>query len=411
MRVLLISNVFPPKTSTRAIQVFRLASGLAELGPEVHVLTRGLRTSRGAYPFELHALAPPATDPPGRGPRAPRLRHVQVAWSRLRARRRWIRDVARFAEPHLAGLGFHVVLSFSNPFENHQAARSVLRTLGHPRWLAYWSDPWPSTLQCGPYRRSSVLAPLLYEPLARRTLREAHASLFPSHVLRRHFESRLVVDLRERSHILPHIGTRSAAGTVAEVDRGWITHLGTLDRERVHPNLVSAVLRTAEALGPERFRGLRLIGKVGRGLHRVVEALGAHRAVRVEPRVPPNEVAGVVGSSHALLVVEAPMDRSVYSPSKFAEYALSRRPILTVSPRDSALRDTVRRLGGSPRVAFCEYDEDEIYRALCTIFGAAGRPEGRIGPDGTEEALSDHYSGARICSDLKDFMETTVEHA
>lgn len=411
MRVLLISNVFPPKTTTRAIQVFRLASGLAELGPEVHVLTRGLRTSRGAYPFELHALAPPAADPPARGRRAPCLRHVRVAWSRLRARRRWIRDVARFAESRLADLDFHVVLSFSNPFENHQAALAALRTLGHPRWLAYWSDPWPSTLQCGPYRRSSVLAPLLYEPLARRTLREAHASLFPSHVLRRHFESRLGVDLQERSHILPHIGTRPVTGCVAEDDRGWISHLGTLDRERVHPDLVSAVLRAAEALGPKRFRGLRLIGKVGPELHRVVEELGAHRAVRIEPRIPPEEVAGVVRSSHALLVVEAPMDRSVYSPSKFAEYALSRRPILSVSPQDSALRDTVRRLGGSPRVVFCEYDEEAIYRALWTIFGAPGRPKAEIGPDRTEQALSDHYSGTRICSELKSFMETTVEHA
>ena len=104
--------------------------------------------------------------------------------------------------------------------------------------------------------------------------------------------------------------------------------------------------------------------------------------------MPPERAAEIMLAAQALLVVEADMRISPFLPSKFADYAYAKRPILAITPPVSAIRDYLAKYGGGKAVS---HNTSEIAAAIRDVFSE----ERCFGNDSTslqEEQLSSAFS-------------------
>jgi hypothetical protein len=109
---------------------------------------------------------------------------------------------------------------------------------------------------------------------------------------------------------------------------------------RLLDDLVSAL---ADVAAHARSRGavlrLDLVGPAREDLLARVRTLGAAGSVRFTGQVPYEESLALMRSASGLLVAEAPLAEGIYFPSKLADYATARRPVLAFGPREGTVAD------------------------------------------------------------------------
>jgi hypothetical protein len=97
----------------------------------------------------------------------------------------------------------------------------------------------------------------------------------------------------------------------------------------------------------------------------MVKQMGVDNLVQIMGQVPPQRAAEIMRAAQALLVVEADMPISPFLPSKFADYAHAKRPILAITPPVSAIRDYLAKYGGGKAIS---HNASEIAAAIRSVF-------------------------------------------
>jgi hypothetical protein len=261
-------------------------------------------------------------------------------------------------------------------------------------WIANYHDPFPISLYPVPYRHSTPLLSARQERLHRRIVREADALTFPSERLLRWVLNGSLEPHRRKAFVVPHIagGVDDAAegGRAPAPDGGLFTvvHTGTVLHQRNPQPLLGAFLdfvrRDSRRAGRAK---LVFVGRVASNHAAYPEWGELERAGaldRHEERISYDRALDVTHGAAALVVLEADCAESPFYPAKLADYLWLKRPILALSPVNSATADV---LGADYALLVPPLDRPAIAAALETLWDAwsSGRLAAFVPPAGCLE--------------------------
>ncbi|MGI5832832.1 MAG: hypothetical protein ACOX6D_09955 [Thermoguttaceae bacterium] len=363
MRILVVTKSFPPFFSARAFQTGKVARALANAGTDITVITghRGASVKKVNFPFPVFSIR--YTDPfsslfPKRAQRADN--SLLQLYSNS-----WVRSAVRLARRLHNEKPFDFILSQSNPFDGHLVAFHLKKQIRLP-WCVSFSDPFPPRILPKPYTikfRNRI--PGLYA-LQMNRLRSTltacdcvHVSAIKAAEL---LEKKSNVKIMSKTRSIPHIG-----GSVPHrLERnGRIAHIGQLSRARWNGNEEMIKAFSTAAQKYHRFKGVDFIGACDQAFAARISQSGHDGLFSILPSVGHEESLAVMQRYSALLVIEAKMEFSPFLPSKFSDYARSGKPIMALTPTDSAISRYLSEYGGGIAVP---QETEKIVDAIRRLF-------------------------------------------
>lgn len=219
-----------------------------------------------------------------------------------------------------------------------------LKTQFNIKWIVSINDPFPVVLNPPPYNYRYKILYLYSIFLTKAALRAADTVIFPSQRLSVYLENMLKIELGPRKVVLPHIGWKGQSNRQVKVnDYINIVHAGPLTSHRGCTlffrwfNEVIAHYRELKdrvkvsILGTRKENGRVMITK---------ESLGYN--FHISDLVSYQDSLNIIANADSTLLIEANMAEGIYLPSKFADYAVSEKPILMYSPENGTISDMVK---------------------------------------------------------------------
>jgi len=391
MRILIVSKSFPPRNSAQALQVGKVAEAIADTGIEVRVLA-GIDTmanDREHTPDNCSV--------------------VYVPYHRLRSRVRvfakalrlcdsvnqlatWVRRATAEAQRQIETFRPDCFLTSSMPFQTHLVGLAIKRLTGLP-WVASFSDPWPQRFDPPPYyRRGFPVLRGMQMSLSARVIRDCDIVHMPSQYGIKLTEKVIGFPIISKAVAIPHIGYYASDADTTSDHFGWLAHVGQLTRERVSEALLAGVQEAHRKI-PHRFKGLLCVGIGCAEFKKMIRRMRLDDIVKLTGQLSGEQAIRVSRSATALLVIEADMAISPFLPSKFADYALTGKPIIAVTPPVSAIRDYLESFGGGSAV---RHDADEIAEVLIRLFSTDTNATQT--PDGGSSSLAKVFSSTTVGS-------------
>jgi hypothetical protein len=249
------------------------------------------------------------------------------------AQRTWVLGAVprvRFWEER-QGFKPDVLMTFGMPMSDH------LFGLAYPGvpWIAHFSDPWtdsPFKAHIGPMERQ----------MEAEVFAKADALVFTSQetlelVMAKYGEAYLA-----KAHVIPH---GHLVQPEEEAEPGYVLRsIGSFYGPRSPRPLFEAV----ERLAPGLLEGVRieLVGPLGEHAGLLEAYPAARRVIRLVGSVGYQESLALMRRASALLLIDAPAARSVFFPSKLAEYIGANRYIFAITPPGTSAR-IVADVGGT----------------------------------------------------------------
>jgi len=376
VRILILCKVYPLAGGSRALQMARVTGALHEYGAGISVIS-GAEIARipptghsgGNCPYGLEYI--PYLKPYGSaGVYARWMNRIGTGLSKANRslakslmRFPFIAEAARLAGAVVGTFRPDALLTVAVPMDCHRVGLRLKKRFPKLPWAAFYSDPRPLGLLPKPYRHRT---PGNYHRvlLNRRIFCNADAVIAPNKYMLDWMETKTGVSLANRKHVVPHCGLRTTPAANGEDMRGWLLHVGRLDKTRISADLLEAV-KTVARKSPRAFRGVMCVGHVAPELRLLAKALDMEDLVRMIGTVSPEAACAMMASADVNLVAEAPMEVGYFLPSKFADCAVAGRPILAVTPKRSAVRDYLNTHGGGIAVT---HDRVQVEGALTDLF-------------------------------------------
>lgn len=257
------------------------------------------------------------------------------------ARVGWLLTAVRAGMAIIRDERVDAIYSSSPPYTCALLGRALHRRSGLP-WVAGFRDPWTGFLTT-PDRW--FLPAAIDRALERSVFREADAvecawQGIIDDALRK------VPDLdRAKFHHVPNGFDSADIPDVPYVrtDRFTVTYTGSMYGRR-NPRTFLAALETLHrdgVLGPDDVR-LRLVGRFGDDVRTMLEASAFAGSVDNIAYVPHREsIAWLMRSDALLLIVDDAKESADIVPGKVYEYLGTRRPVLALAPRGSAIEQLI----------------------------------------------------------------------
>ena len=386
MRILNVTKYFPPLNSAQALQTGKIADALAETGAEITVITGQTVSEETSFAFPVHPIFYREWPAPGLPKKIRRgLKEIFQVCSNS-----WVRRAVELAVRLHRERPFDLLFTQSTPFDGHIAGLLLKKTLGLP-WCASFSDAFPIGIAPQPYRGGNYIPGLRFLQLRRlaEVLQKADGVQVSSITAARLMEKAVGLAIPDKVRQVPHIGDSAPHVTGGN---GRLAHIGHLTRERSHEALVRGVCAAADRR-PE-FRGIDAIGPCSPVFKKRAEESGRPELFHFLPGVSFAESLAAMQRYTGLLVIEAEMEYSPFLPSKFSDAAESGKPILALTPAESAMTRYLRDYGGGIAVPF---DADRIADAVGEIF--------TDGPRFSSEWLAELFTPKRIGSLYRSWFE------
>jgi len=390
MHILIVSQTFPPATSTRAIQIGKVVKALQENTCRTTVIAGAGRNHSAEHLSSAQVVYLPCWRRNGHGSALARLSgrlkaELYSCWSR----NSWVRDAAAQATEIIEKHKPDCVMTASTPFESHLAGLAIKRKTGLP-WAAYFSDPWPAAIVAPPYGPNSIpLLSAIQKSYLCKVLSICDAVIMPNKYAIKLMEEKAAVPIAAKSCVIPHIGS-SITATSDDKGNGYVAHVGHLMRERVSKPFLEGLRLAVDTIGPS-FHGLMCVGNTCPEFRSLVRRLNLDEHVEYVGSLPHEKALKVCRGATALLVLEADMPESPFLPSKFADYVFAGRPIIAVTPAVSAIRDYLNDYGGGIPVRNVP---EEISQALADMFSANNAVKQPI--DGDMPPLAQAFSSSAV---------------
>lgn len=269
-------------------------------------------------------------------------------WNRVPDQyRSWKPQAIRSVEDFLRRTRYRpdVLVTFGQPMSDHLIGLELQRRHGWP-WAAHFSDPWVDN----PFGRFDSLTRSFNAALERKVMEAASMLIFTSQETLELIMQKYAPEHHSKARVLPHAFNpewNTAAASRRLESKITVRHLGELYGRRSPKPLFDA-LRLIHFSEPESLSDVRfeLIGATEEsmlrdsGFHDLPEGL-----VVIQPTVSYQESLSLMAASDGLLVIDAPMERSVFLPSKLIDYVGAARPILGITPQGTSA-NLIRQLGG-----------------------------------------------------------------
>jgi len=387
-RILCIAPLFVPTADSEAFCAAKMVEALLNCGASVTVVS-----STNMRPTALHdhsrswdSVQSVSVDIP---PPLERNRlHSIVAAAQFQTPRfaRWVGTVLHTATLLHKANNFDLVYSRSLPMIAHVAGFWCAKKLGLP-WVANINDPWDLSFFPGVYPKLSRFAALAQMFWLRRTLRSADLITYPCVGLHE-FHTNLA-KLNHHAEIIPHIGSKAQSSNQAPNGKFRLVHAGKLGTAEVTRRSAKSLLVGLKAFvegsaDAAEDTTLVLVGPEDKETQSCILKLGLQRNVETVGRVNYEDSLNYIASSAACILIESSTGKgeSIVFPSKLADYLVSGKPVLGISPQIGITAELARR-GELIRV---DPDEsDAIQNAISMLYSefkygtlSSRRPSNRL---------------------------------
>ena len=348
VRLIFLSQSFPPAHTPRAVQIARLLQHLRRSVTVLCCTPEASDPGFGIFPVEGEGL--PADVEVIRLPRArwdrPLVRLLNRLAPELLRRpdreRFWSRRAARRLLHGVDVRRDDVLVSFSSPVSDHLAALQVKRRTGC-RWIAAFSDPWIEN----PLNRLAGRSLALARRWEEQVFQNAERLIFTSAETVDRVMAAYPTAWRDKCRIVEHAWAGLAPGDHAPAPRLLLRHLGNLYGDRSAGPLLAGLAELAR-LRPGVLARMRieLIGHC----ERAPETFPDYQSLPVgtivaRPPVSYREALAAMREADLLLVLDAPGQSSPFLPSKLVEYFGAGAPIAALTPPGTSAR-LLREAGG-----------------------------------------------------------------
>ncbi len=382
LKLLVVSKSFPPLQTAQALQIGKVAEAIADCDCEITVVAgipNGDKENVKVLPenSSSHICYVPYSVPWLGKHRLTRIwARFCLEVSPINNLYGWVTQASSAAIEVLKNQKIDVIMTSSSPFESHLVGLTLKRKTGLP-WIASFSDPWPGSLSPKPYYTKGLpLFRNIRMALLKKVMSECNIVHMPNCYGIEWTEKISGFPITGKAVVIPHIGSSTPVTDTIPEYVGWLAHVGDLSNERVSRALLDGVQRAYMEI-PDHFKGLLCVGKVCPIFNEMVHNMGMNGIVKLTGQLSANEAMLISRSVTALLVIEADMKMSPYLPSKFADYALIGKPILSITPSKSSIRDYLNRYGGGIAVG---HVANEIFSAILEIFSQKSKIEPSINP-------------------------------
>ncbi|MCI1047005.1 hypothetical protein [Caballeronia zhejiangensis] len=300
----------------------------------------------------------------------------------------WVRRMALEATSVFEEFRPDIILTQSTPFQVHLIGLHMPDEMRR-RWIAYFSDLWPLSLTPVPYRTGlSVLMKPLHMRALNKVAKATRSLLFSNAVAARRAAEALTD--APACIVVSHIGEPSTGTTPGnELVQRYATrfvHVGKLTRERISVALIDALRSIGDKWADRGFTGITFVGDVVGTFREACSDLERSGLVDFIGEVSPDTARNISSAAKALVVIEADMDESPFLASKFADYAMLRKPILAICPRGPMSEMLAVHGGGIA----APHDDKAIVAAIDLLL-ASEKQEG-------SETLAREFAAQRVAS-------------
>jgi glycosyltransferase involved in cell wall biosynthesis len=230
--------------------------------------------------------------------------------------------------------------------ESHIVGYWVSRRLGLP-WIANIDDPWDWHLFPDAKKESfSRLQMHMSNFCLNITLKTADLITYPSIRLWKYHE--YVSGIPHHAEVIPHIGY--SCNTAPDPGKVTFVHAGKLGANEVTMRSPAGFLRAFKKI-LDKFPDLKnkmeinFVGPEDDMVHRMTIDLGLEDNVNFTGRVQYQKSLKYICSANVCILVEGKMKEGIYLPSKFADYIVSNKPVIALSPKNGTIADLSKYKG------------------------------------------------------------------
>lgn len=229
------------------------------------------------------------------------------------------------------------------------------------RWIANFNDPatgiWPYPYEKNlPGWKKSISKKFVEE-----VLKLADKASFPSILLAEHFKEHFKLN-DSRISIIPHIMLEEPLEAEYKTDPNnlHIIHSGNLSSER-DPGTFLGALKKYNTLNEKKIY-LDILGVISNEWIEHIEKLDQGEYVKTIEPLPYSEAMQKMATYDVLLILEAPLKKGIFLPSKISDYAQLKKPILAISPAIGEVKNLLHKYGGG--IAAKNNSVDDIFEKL-----------------------------------------------
>ncbi len=350
MKILIIAHDLPPLINPQAIQIGRLLYNLPA-GNDVYVVTADDKNSKrdvGYYEGIYDKFNDMIKLPYYRGLlKKIFTRLFNIFFLMPDVFLYWHLSIYRKIHNRWRGIKFDAILTFPYPFSS-AILGLILKKRLNVKWICFFSDPWADNPHFG-YRG---IAKWINLKLESAVLRNVTRVVFPSPEMRDSYIGKYPF-IKDKACVLEHSFDAGMYRDISARRGGRMTvrHIGSFYKIRNARSFFEAVRNLIDAgeLREDEIL-IELAGEIlpkFRKYHmELIEKLGLGRIVRMTGAVSYTESLSLMKSSDLLLIIDAPIKGSVFLPSKLIDYIGAERPILALTPSDSASAMIIGKVGG-----------------------------------------------------------------
>ena len=241
---------------------------------------------------------------------------------------------------------YEVMVTWSQPHSSHLIGLKLNSSLEEsPKWIAHFSDPWISN----PYFEVKNWVKKFNETLFDRVVSQADAISVTNEYVIKSEKGFSRAESQKKIHVIPHSYFSSMypeKDLHITSESIIVRYIGSFYGLR-RPDPILSLLALLESKEPDVTKKLHVefIGsKLDETAQREIEKLQLV-SIDVLPPVTFRESLKLMQNSNLLLIIDAPMEKSPFLPSKLIDYIGSNVPILALTPPGPSA-DVVRELGG-----------------------------------------------------------------
>lgn len=352
--ILFISYDYPPVLSPESIQVNRRALTLAKNSHKVFILSIHYKP---AFEFIDISLLQKHKNIEIFRTKKPFFEKALNFLSKLFGitdRKFWWQYYAfNHAKEIIENNGIDIIYSHSTPLVDHIVAYKLKKEFPKIKWIAHFSDPW--TLN--PYiKYSNSFVKKLNKRFEKNILLKSDTVTLTSEKTKELFLENYDF-LNTKIHILPHVFDKSLFCLNRKKDKKIIvSHTGNIYGLRTIKYFLEA-LNEIEINDIEFY----FYGKIKESERKLIKKYGLQEMVKIYEQIPYLKSLEIISKSDFLLLVDAPLDNSPFFPSKLADYIGANKPIIALTPVNSASRDILKHIGNDIFMASPEKKEEIKY--------------------------------------------------
>lgn len=259
------------------------------------------------------------------------------------------------------------LVTFAQPWVDHLVGLRVKARYPALPWLAHFSDPWVDSL----YNQDEDSRLLrMWRRQERAIIRAADVVVFVTERTADLVMAKYPAEWQKKVHIVPHgydldlLHEISNAKPIRGKDRSQFVYTGNLYGKR-HPLPLLGGLSKIRRDRPQFvLPNVKFVGHSASEYVARAHELGLEDFVEFSPSVGYLDALNEAAGADVLVSLDADITDSVFFPSKLVDYLMFGKPILAVTPPNSAVADILRPLG---HVCVAPGEVDSVATAIVSL--------------------------------------------